>query len=426
MNYMCIKTVLMFSLMMPLPSVAADIVQDGGIHALDAQLHHSLVYLNNDVRKIIIELKDLLPYRAWSTIFKNICQDIQDEGTVALYQDVDQIVYECQEACNMLPYDQRCSMQLQLEQYKQLLHAGKAYISVCGHDEGDQTLVTRKNKCFLKVCKLCVGCLSVSGHLFVNGVDFSALNAIAGAIGATGPQGIQGIAGVLGAIGAAGPQGAQGIAGVLGAIGATGPQGAQGIAGVLGAVGAAGPQGAQGIAGVIGAIGASGATGAQGEPGIPGVGGILGFAYACNTAAQTVAAGGNVTFNLSASPSAGITPPTPGGDSFTIITAGVYLIQYHVRGTPASLTPPSALEFEVTSGGTPLPCSTYASSVQSTSLAAAGTEAVNGFTIVSLPATAIIKLHNITLSSVDSVGLAAVPVGGTSAVNASMSIIRLV
>lgn len=151
----------------------------------------------------------------------------------------------------------------------------------------------------------------------------------------------------------------------------------------------------------------------------------LGYAYACNTAAQVVPAGGIVTFNLSASPAAGIIPPAPAGATFTILTSGVYYIQYQVRGTPGTLTPPSALQFTVLDNGTPLACSTYASDVQSTSLAADGTEAVNGYTIVSLTAGDVITLQNITLSSADSVTLAAVPVGGTSAVNASMLITRL-
>ena len=89
------------------------------------------------------------------------------------------------------------------------------------------------------------------------------------------------------------------------------------------------------------------------------------------------------------------------------------------------MTPPSALQFEVTDNGTPLACSSYASDVQTTSLAAAGTEAVNGYTIVTLAAGDVIALHNITFSSADSVSLAAVPVGGTSAVNASMLIEQL-
>lgn len=186
-----------------------------------------------------------------------------------------------------------------------------------------------------------------------------------------------------------------------------------------------------GLAGAIGPAGATGATGPAGAAGIPGLGGILGYAYACNSggATQVVAAGGNVTFNTSSAPSANITAPGIGLSDFTIPAgnAGVYRIQYHVRGTPETLVPPSALEFEITDGGTPLSCATYASSVQTTSLAATGTEAVNGYTLVSLDASAhVIRLHNITNSSVDSVSLAPTPVGSsTPAVNASLIIERI-
>ena len=196
-------------------------------------------------------------------------------------------------------------------------------------------------------------------------------------------------------------------------LGASGAPGATGSPGATGATGNTGDTGASGATGSPGATGATGNTGMTGSPGATGTGGILGYAYACNTAAQVVTAGGFVTFNLSASPSFGITPPAPAGDSFTILASGVYLIQYQVRGTPASLTPPSALQFEVTDNGTPLACSSYASDVQTTSLAAAGTEAVNGYTIVTLAAGDVIALHNITFSSADSVSLAAVSVVGS-------------
>jgi len=195
------------------------------------------------------------------------------------------------------------------------------------------------------------------------------------------------------------------------------------------------------LAGLAGAIGNAGATGsvgpagAAGVPGISGIGGVLGYAYACNTAAQGVAAGGIVTFNISTAPFAGITPPAGAGSTFIVQASGVYKIQYHVRGTPGTLTGgtgPSALQFEVTANGTPLTCSSYASSVQSTTLAAAGTEAVNGFTLVSLTTGDVLRLHNITQNTaalpspfLDTVTLAAVPVGGTSAVNASMLVVRV-
>ncbi len=254
--------------------------------------------------------------------------------------------------------------------------------------DADQ-IQTRGRKC-KKFCKLSIRCLTVNGteringNLFVNGTEFSDLAALGRALVASG----------LSATGPTGPC-------------CTGPTGA---AGVTGPAGATGPQGPTGPTGITGATGATGA------------GGSLGYAYVCNTAAEVVATGANVTFNITTPPSSGITPTATG---FTILTAGVYRIQYQVRGTPETLTPPSALEFQITSNGTPIACGTYASDVQNTTLAAGGTEAVNGYTIVSLPAAATIALANITNSSADSVSLAAVPVGGTTAVNASIMIEQL-
>lgn len=374
-----------------------------GLPILDIKTSDSFVYINKRARESIVELENLLPQHHWSSQFKKLSKDIQDQGTVALHQQVDQIVNECLDVCNNLSSPRLRPLQAHLQTYQKRLQSGEADLTI--EQDGDVYQTQTRSKC-KKFCRLCVGCLSV-GRLFVNGVDFTNLTLLAGAVGA------------------AGPQGAQGIAGVLGAIGAAGPQGAQGIAGVLGAIGAAGPAGAQGIAGAIGAIGAAGAAGATGAAGIPGVGGILGYAYACNTATTTVLAGGNVTFSISTAPAFGITPPAPAGTSFTILTSGIYTIQFHVRGTPLTLTPPSALQFEATANGTPLPCANYASSVQTTSLPAAGTEAVNGYTLVALTAGDVIQLHNVTLDSADSVSLADVPVGGPSSVNASMMILRV-
>ncbi|MDR3550515.1 MAG: collagen-like protein [Candidatus Babeliales bacterium] len=404
-----VKIFFLLSLLVPLHSVVADGPQGAmpDLHIIE-QLNNELVYIGTRARKSIVALEELLPEHTWSPEFKNLCLDIKDEGNVALYSHVADVVDECLAVCNQLPHDQLKVVQTHLEEYKERLNAGEVHLI---NMENEAPAQTRKVK---KICKLCVGCLAVTGHLFVNGVEI-----IPGTVGGTGPLGETGPTGPTGAPGGStGPTGATGV-------GATGPTGITGTTGATGSAGATGPTGTTGPTGATGA-GATGATGATGTPGPS-----LGYAYACNTAAQVVAAGGNVTFNLSASPSSGITPPAPAGNSFTILTSGVYRIQYQVRGTPSTLTPPGALQFELTANsveappGTVLGCSTYASDVQTTSLAAAGTEAVNGYTIVNLTAGDVIRLHNITLSSVDSVSLAAVPVGGTSAVNASMLIERL-
>jgi hypothetical protein len=393
---------LLFFLLAPLPILKADDSGDINIDALNAHLDYELVHLSQDVCHSILALNHLLPNHTWSTTFKNLSLDIEDEGTIALCDDVKNVVDESLDACKTLPPDQSDALQASLEEYKKHLGSGQARITFS--DDADEiSEQTQTRGCggsnVKKICKLSVKCLSINGSLYVNGVDFTTLLGLAGSIGATGPAGIQGVAGFIGAIGAAGPAGAQGIAGALGAIGAAG---------------------------------AAGVIGVPGTPGIAGLGGVLGYTYACNTAAQVVPAGGIVTFNNSAEPSSRISPPAPGSSTFTILFSGVYYIQYHVRGTPGTLSGangPSALSFQVTVFNgvttTPITCATYASSVQITSLAAAGTESVSGFVVVHLTAGNFIRLQNITNSSTDSVTLAAVPIGGTSAVSASLLIMQV-
>lgn len=227
----------------------------------------------------------------------------------------------------------------------------------------------------------------------------------------------------------AGPTGATGVCysagGVLGPcasiVGPTGPTGATGLPGPAGLTGATGAIGATGATGPTGATGATGATGVTGPTGATGTSATLGYAFASNAADQVVSPSSNVTF-LSPSSSSGIAAPAPGGTSFTILTSGVYRIQFYVRGTPGLLTPPGTLQFEVTANGIPFSNSSYAGDVQTASLAAFGTEAVNGFTIVNLTAGDVIRLHNITEGGLVPVTLSAVPFGVTAPVNASMLI----
>jgi hypothetical protein len=344
-----------------------------------------------------------LPSHTWSTPFKILALDIQDEGNVAFYEHVDAIVKEGLEACTHLSHDQQAPLQASLERYQTRLRSGKAHLIASGRDnEQSQTRgCGGMSSNVKKICKLAVRCLSVQGKFFVNGVDFSVLTALAGAIGATGPAGVQGIAGVLGAVGAAGPAGAAGIAGAIGAIGAAG---------------------------------AAGIQGAPGVPGIAGIGGILGYASACNTSAQTIVPGGFVTFDTPGL-SLGVTPPIAAGSMVTIVTTGVYFIQYSVRGTPSTLAPLSTLQFQLIYNTTPVTvpvaigCATYASDVQNTSFSAGDpyeTEVVNGFVITSLAAGDVLQLQNITNDSTDSVALTGTVVGTTTiAVNASILVMRI-
>ena len=152
---------------------------------------------------------------------------------------------------------------------------------------------------------------------------------------------------------------------------------------------------------------------------------IVGYAEASNTGFQSILGGGPVKFNKSTAPhTANITPPATNGTTFNVIETGTYLIMFHVRGTPDQLTPPHPLIFELTADGVAIAASQFAADNQTTSLSSLGTEQVNGFAIVTLPAHTSIQLHNITNSQTSVVTLHA-STTGLAAVNATLTILRL-
>ncbi|MGF7142146.1 hypothetical protein HNQ56_000556 [Anaerotaenia torta] len=178
----------------------------------------------------------------------------------------------------------------------------------------------------------------------------------AGATGATGPTGAQGSTGATGALGPTGPDGATGPTGAAGALGATGPDGAAGAtgstgatgptgtAGALGSIGPTGPTGATGVAGATGATGPTGAggpvgsvgpTGPTGPTGAPGPNLTATAGYAVNTAGSTISVALGAT-NVPL-PSVQLLSPditVNGTDTvFTINTAGLYRISYHINTT---------------------------------------------------------------------------------------------
>ena len=175
-------------------------------NALDEQLN--LVYIDEQVSKSITDLECLLPKHNWSQTFKDLCQDIREEGNVAGHEQVDQVVKECLDACNTQKNAQVCSLQSCLKKYKATLDCGKAQIKLSEmEDHSDQFHIRSKCK---KFCRLTVRCLtvtgglSVTGQFLVNGVDFTTLQGVAGAIGAAGaagPQGVPGIPGIGGILG---------------------------------------------------------------------------------------------------------------------------------------------------------------------------------------------------------------------------------
>jgi hypothetical protein len=279
MKQKIITLFLLFSLLTPLHTVIADDFHDVDIDALNAQFDYELVYLNHEICQSMLELKRLLPDHEWSSTFKNLWLDIEDEGTIALCEQVNAVVNEGLEACRTLSHDQRDALQQSLEEYQAFLRSGEAYIafSNTGNDELEEQTRGCGSSNVKKICKLSVRCLSVSGKFFVNGVDFSTL------------------------------------------------------VGVAGAIGAAGPQGAQGIAGLVGAIGAAGAAGPQGTPGIPGLGGVLGYGYIYNLTAESIPFQTPIPFDSNGL-LAGVTH-APASPDIIVVSAGTYAIFFSESGT---------------------------------------------------------------------------------------------
>jgi hypothetical protein len=275
-----------------------------------------------------------------------------------------------------------------------------------------------------------------TGYTGPTGAPGSATNT-----GATGPTGYTGYTGPTGAPGSATNTGATGQTGYTGYTGYTGVTGPTGYTGYTGYTGVTGPTGYTGYTGYTGRTGSTGYTGYTGPTGAPGsatntgatgptgytgpigAGGVLGYAYVADTAGQTIAANGNVSFNLTAFPSANIAVATT---SLTVANTGVYAFDFYVAGNPQNLTPPDQLEFGLLVSGV-ITGTEYFGGSQTTSLAAspAGVMVVNGFGIINLTAGDVVRLRNRTKSGTSSVITTSVPVGGEAGVSASLRLIRI-
>jgi hypothetical protein len=117
----------------------------------------------------------------------------------------------------------------------------------------------------------------------------------------------------------------------LGAVGPAGPAGPAGPQGATGATGAAGATGAMGAAGATGAQGPAGATGATGAQGPQGT--VLSFydfyALMSPDNAAPVEIGDAISFPRAGTAS-GSDVVESGGNTFTLATAGIYLVTFQV------------------------------------------------------------------------------------------------
>lgn len=258
-------------------------------------------------------------------------------------------------ACNDLITQSVTSVQeLCLANFVQLLDTPDAIVVI------DSTDRKKKPKIF---SNLLAHVLSVEGNLIVNGlINVPASMNPSSMTGPQGAQGAQGPTGALGQTGNTGPDGFTGFTGFTGNIGATGAigstgntgapglsgtNGATGTTGARGATGATGASGVNGFTGFTGLTGPQGATGATGADSIPftgpsgfllGLAASYGVFYTTGTGTgivQTV--GPNAAFAFDGS----MPVVTPGiinsGTVVTIVSGGVYKINYVIQGVTSSV-----------------------------------------------------------------------------------------
>ena len=178
---------------------------------------------------------------------------------------------------------------------------------------------------------------------------------------------------------------------VLANTGPTGPTGPQGATGAASNV--AGPTGATGPAGPTGATGATG-------------GGISGYGYVFNQAAEVVSIEAPVTFDHNGALSGLI--HAPGNAGIVVTSAGVYSVTFSVSGVEPS-------QFALFVNGAPVGGSVYGSG--------AGLQQNTGQIIITLSASDVITLCN--HSSAAAVTLQTLAGGTQTNVNASLLFLKL-
>ncbi len=109
-----------------------------------------------------------------------------------------------------------------------------------------------------------------------------------------------------------------------------------------------GPRGFTGATGAVGPIGPTGATGPQGPAGANGTNGLASFGGAYSTATTDISLTTTAT-TLPIGTSLPLSNVTVGTNSITVINAGIYQLDYGIRG---SVSTDSVVTLSVTQNGT--------------------------------------------------------------------------
>ncbi len=211
--------------------------------------------------------------------------------------------------------------------------AGAAYAATGGFADGGHAAGTRIYACVATTSKTLK--LTTARATCPNGAPKISWNAL----GPRGPRGKRGPAGPRGASGRTGGRGSPGPAGPQGATGSAGATGPQGPAGAAGANGSDGTNGTNGSNGATGPPGAPGPTGPAGPSGPTGPAGTLSSAYlsAYASTSTVIAPGSDFQFDTLQA-SSGIVASGAGNTTFTVSSAGEYLVTDGVAGANESVT----------------------------------------------------------------------------------------
>lgn len=108
------------------------------IDHINKQLNNSLVYISEQIRHDILLLHSLFFDHNWSPLFRTLYLDLQEDATIALYEQVDQIVEECLAALSL--HNDVSEMRADFQEYQALLHAGQMHISAIADMQTDPAI----------------------------------------------------------------------------------------------------------------------------------------------------------------------------------------------------------------------------------------------------------------------------------------------
>jgi hypothetical protein len=153
--------------------------------------------------------------------------------------------------------------------------------------------------------------------------------------------------------------------------------------------------------------------------------GLAAFGWAVNIVDQTIGGNAFVTFTPGGTglPNVGITPPIAGGDSFTILTQGIYEFDFSVVGESDPLNPPRGLQFTLAVNGVRLIGTAYEFK-SNFSNATGDLSLVTGHGLIQLSAGDTVQLVNRTgvVGGAGAMVVTSTPPGGDPGVNIQLSL----